>query len=305
MNRYNPAAVSRFPTGLVVLGLGLVAFQAEARDRIREVRSWTYQLQKVDMNALAGANVDLVVIDAMDDDLRPWSIETIKALRKGPNGKPRIVLAYLSVGEAESYRPYWQKEWNRRRPDWIGRMNPYWRDNYPVKYWAAEWNTILLSQDGVIDKILAQGFDGIYLDRLDVYTRWGPHGKGSRNEVRNASAMVDLVDRIANHIRTQRKRNDFLIVAQNAPALAQHPAYLQDVDAIALEDLLYYRNKRRAKRYTREILDLLKPARRAGLPLLAVDYLTRSRARRRYPNEARAHGLVPYAAPSVWLDRVD
>lgn len=36
------------------------------------------------------------------------------------------MLVYLSVGEAEDYRPYWKAAWKKRPPAWLGSSNSAW-----------------------------------------------------------------------------------------------------------------------------------------------------------------------------------
>ena len=57
---------------------------------------------------------------------RRYSDSDVARLRKKPDGKPRLVLAYLSVGEAEDYRAYWKKGWKEKPPAWLGPESPVW-----------------------------------------------------------------------------------------------------------------------------------------------------------------------------------
>jgi cysteinyl-tRNA synthetase len=88
------------------------------------------------------------------------------------------VLAYLSIGEAESYRYYWHREWDRLgdgvpdagAPAWLEGENPQWRGNYKVRYWDPGWRSILYGRsDAYLDGIISRGFDGVYLDLVDAY----------------------------------------------------------------------------------------------------------------------------------------
>ena len=58
-------------------------------------------------------------------------------------GGKRIVISYLSIGEAEDYRGYWKKEWSKKWPKWIVKENPDWKGNYIVKYWNSEWKNVI------------------------------------------------------------------------------------------------------------------------------------------------------------------
>lgn len=114
---------------------------------------------------LGQTNYDLFIIDAFFDDLAltPAEIASLKAKK---NGGARLVIAYMSIGEAEDYRYYWQPEWKENPPSWLLDENPDWPGNYKVRYWDPDWQTIIY---GYMDKILAAGFDGVYLDLIDAY----------------------------------------------------------------------------------------------------------------------------------------
>jgi cysteinyl-tRNA synthetase len=74
------------------------------------------------------------VIDYSRDgsDEGRFTAAEISALRDGGEGG-RTVLAYLSVGEAESYRSYWDPAWESEPPPWIGPTNPDWEGNHKVR----------------------------------------------------------------------------------------------------------------------------------------------------------------------------
>ena len=289
---------------LLLVCLLLSPTVASSRDRIRQVRSWAYQLQKVDVDQLATSPYELIVIDHADERLVPWDPAVIEQLRNA-SGSPRLVLAYLSIGEAEDYRPYWNPAWRQEAPEWMGASNPNWRGNYPVKYWHPQWREILLGFGGYVDILLAQGFDGFYLDRVDVYEKWGPTGSGPGDREESARTMVALVRAIAHHVRTVRKRENAIIVAQNAPELSRVSGYLDAVDALALEDLLYESGLSRSTRAVeRRLRGFVGPLMEQGVPVFTVDYMSRTWAARRYERLLRRLGAIPYAAPSTALDRV-
>ena len=94
----------------------------------------------------------------------------VASLRQKAHGGRRLVYAYMSVGEAETYRYYWQREWQDNPPCWLAEANTDWQDNFKVKYWRPEWQHILYgSRDSYLDKIISAGFDGAFLDVVDAY----------------------------------------------------------------------------------------------------------------------------------------
>lgn len=75
----------------------------------------------------------------------------------------------MSIGEAEDYRWYWQKQWNSKPPAFLCSENPEWKGNYKVKYWYPDWQTIICGEDSYLSKIIQADFDGVYLDIIDAF----------------------------------------------------------------------------------------------------------------------------------------
>ena len=118
---------------------------------------------------MAKTNYDVLIVDPqyMGAYLQT---EDVARLQKKDNGERRLVLAYLSVGEAETYRDYWQKSWKNQPPPWLLEANSNWEENYRVRYWEEGWKELLYkAPDSRLQRILASGFDGIFLDVIDAY----------------------------------------------------------------------------------------------------------------------------------------
>ena len=76
----------------------------------------------------------------------------------------------MSIGEAEDYRYYWDDSWKRGSPEWLEAENLRWRGNFVVRYWDPEWKSIVFGNaEAYLDRIIAAGFDGVYLDIIDGY----------------------------------------------------------------------------------------------------------------------------------------
>jgi cysteinyl-tRNA synthetase, unknown class len=220
----------------------------------RQVKSWHYQLQSIDPHAIAKSSADMVVIDYSGED-GPFTRAQVELMRRKPDGSRRLVLAYMSIGEAESYRWYWA----RRSPAWLGPENSQWRGNYGVRFWHPDWQAIIFEYT---DKILAAGFDGVYLDKVDEFEELGHH-----------AAMVEFVDRIAGRAKSQRP--DFLIVSQNGDALIADPKFRRAIDAFAREDLLYGETvdgERNDADSIRDNIQQLKSLTAEGKPVFVVEY---------------------------------
>jgi hypothetical protein len=112
------------PQGVVTASLSPVTLGnrspvAVPMDKAPDVKSWRYQLQGVNPYVVANSSADLMVIDAFSDD-GAFTKAQVEQMRRKPDGSRRIVLSYMSIGEAESYRWYWPN----RSSVWLGPENP-------------------------------------------------------------------------------------------------------------------------------------------------------------------------------------
>ena len=282
----------------LVLATGITASArdlspAQSRQHaISAVKSWGYQLQKMDLDALTVSPFDLLVIDHAPD--RVESVELllrrseVSVLKEKPDGSRRLVLAYVSIGEAERYRFYWDDAWLEpaSRPDWLGAVNPQWVGNYPVEFWQPSWQTLIYGQsDSYIDRVLDAGFDGIYLDRADVYQQFATRPNA---EAEMASFLTNLID----HAR--RLKPDAIVVLQNAEELLRRKDIRGRIDAIAKESL--YLNPEAATPApasdTEASLADLRLARKAGRKILVVEYTADPIAARSARRQAEADSFL-------------
>jgi cysteinyl-tRNA synthetase len=160
---------------------GDVTALAEARNFLFLINPEAFAGKGSFLSALGRTNYDLILIDAFVDGPGgpEWlESEDVRSLKRKAGGGRRLVICYLSIGEAESYRYYWDRNWDRNgdgRPDagappWLAGENPNWAGNYKVRYWDAGWQSILFgSGESYLDQILARDFDGVYLDIIDAF----------------------------------------------------------------------------------------------------------------------------------------
>lgn len=117
------------------------------------------------VKTLSYTDFDFLIIDAYFKG-KLITEEELSKIKVSRNGKIRKVIAYLSIGESENYRSYWQKEWDMNFPDWIVKENENWEGNFVLKYWSKEWKKIVKENQ---KEILSVGFDGYFLDTIDSY----------------------------------------------------------------------------------------------------------------------------------------
>lgn len=292
-----PAGITPQPPALARSPSAELSPPPSPRDpRLAQVASWGYQLQGVDVDELAASPSDLLVVDAYDDEGEPWTPEDVA--RMGQDG--RIVLSYLSIGEAEDYRDYWDLSWDADEdgepddgaPPWLAGENPDWEGNYLVRFWEPDWQVLIGEQ---LDRIVAAGFAGVYLDIVDAYERWQDDGRPAA-----AADMAAFVATLAERARVTDP--DFLFFPQNAPGILGElgedaaAAYLATVDGIGAEDTFFFGDADHDNRYDPqpETIRFLDRFVAEGKVVLAVDYLTDPELATRFRAEAHAHGFVPY-----------
>ena len=173
---------------------GFISFQAEDRElgiiptntpnnenqegvkSLAETRNFLYLInpEKFDsrtdlVEKLSATTYDLFIFDLFFENDFLTSTD-IQLLKKKPGGAERLVIAYMSIGEAEDYRYYWDPAWDDNPPSWLRKENPDWEGNYKVAYWESDWQTILLgTTESYLDRIIAAGFDGVYLDLIEAF----------------------------------------------------------------------------------------------------------------------------------------
>lgn len=256
----------------------------------RDSANWTYQLQASKVPELAGTNYDVLVIDAFFGGGRG----EIQRLQQKPHGGRRIVLSYLSIGEAETYRYYWPDCCGGgRRPSWLYTENARWKGNFRVRFWQPGWKEIIYrSAASYLRRIVDLGFDGVYLDRVDVYSEMSAAGVDPRRE------MITFVRELAAAARALRP--GFLVIAQNAEELSADDGYIATIDGIAKEDLFYgvgAEGRRNTPDMIRSQLVPLQVARQKGKHIMVVEYLQKPAEIEKARIEIMEHGFVPYFAP--------
>lgn len=121
------------------------------------------------LQQLAATNYDAFIIDLFFDKEQLTAAD-INRLRYKPNGARRLVLCYMSIGEAEDYRWYWQPWWRSHPPSFLQAEDASWPGNYTVRYWDPSWQEIICGDgDSYLHRMQDSGFDGAYLDLIDAY----------------------------------------------------------------------------------------------------------------------------------------
>ena len=277
------------------------SFLSAERADLTWIESWAYWLQDIKIEELKNNSSDLVVIDYSKDGLDETAFT--KAEIKSLKDEGKVVLAYLSIGEAEDYRFYWKDSWNENPPSFLGEENPDWAGNYKVKYWEKAWWKEVIRP--YLKKIISAGFDGVYLDIIDGYHYYGE--KDGKMKKR-ANQMVRLVKKIAKFSR-RKQGQEFAVFPQNGSSILDDAStkfknrYLKVIDGIGIESLYYNVYSEDDKAYRTEKLAELSAKNKL---ILNVEYIDASKYNDYFDTlESSELNIVGYPAhPDTALDEL-
>ena len=288
---------ARWAVGLVALGLAWTWRDApgnwwdnfQGQRPLMQATSWYYNLARVEPALIAKVDADVLVVDfAKHGGKVPLTAAEVAALKTGPTGKRRLVISYFSIGEAEEFRFYWKPEWKDTPPPWDAGENCAWPKAHMVRFWHDSWrDTIIRGPNAYLKQIVAAGFDGVYLDRVDVYEHQKEPGRDLRTE------MKGLVKELAATARGLKP--GFLVIPQNAEDLLLDRDYRRVIDGLGKESLLYggegtdKRNKVDDIAWSQKRLDVL---RWDWKPVFAVEYVSQRPIGDQIRRELTERGLV-------------
>ncbi len=254
----------------------------------RTVDNFLYQLQRADPDRIGETAFDLAVVTLATAGSSP---EVIPALKNSPGG-PKIILCYMSIGQSETYRWYWNPDWETNPPSWLDVPDGVWAGDHWVRYWDPGWQQIIYgTPDSYLDQILALGFDGVYLDRVDAYWYYQDQGRSTA-----AQEMVDFVLDFTEYAR--QRHPGFGVFPQNAEELGvQFPEFLDAMTGIGVEDLYYgypRDHEPSPADWTAEREVILDQWAAAGKLVLTIDYTARPEQISDAYFRAHSRGYIPY-----------
>jgi uncharacterized protein (TIGR01370 family) len=243
---------------------------------LRRVERWAPVIGASELPALD--DVHLVVVDGLRD--ADGDDTSARARLAAARATGALVIAYLSVGTLEDWRPYAPEV----PPAWTFGPMPGWEGERFVDARADGWRRIMAREAAGLQEL---GFDGLFLDNLDV----------AEERPETQDAMVSLVSAV------RAAAGESLLIAQNGLVIIDR----LPVDAVSREDTWWrwedggYRPSPVAE--TVGIVESLRRQRARGLVVLTLDYtepgdLEAEEVVRR----SRAEGFVP-AVSVLALDR--
>ncbi len=193
------------------------------------------------------------------------------------------IYAYVSIGEVKKTRPWYKT----MKKEWLIGENDVWKGEV-VDLSNSQYRTFML--DKVIDPLFSRGFKNLFLDTVDVCDRL----KDVKKQKACRQGSVALIEEIK-----RRHPNSGIIINRGFHIVDK----IKDkIDAVLFES--YYRGLK-DKEYVslsdrdRAWLDtMLAPIQKAGVPVIALDYLENphSKEAERLIKRLRDRGFIPYVS---------
>jgi uncharacterized protein (TIGR01370 family) len=326
---------------VILAGLSLLALQqshfALAQDSkpttqsnpLKAVRTFMYQLQGLEearaIDKLARSSYDLLVVEPTFTVKGSESFDAKGMVAKLKAGKPgRLVIAYVDTGEAERFRVYWAKSWKQPtkkkhgEPAFLLAPDPDgWTDDVSIAFWHPDWKGLWLGEHGLIQQIMAAGFDGVYMDWVEACQEKRVVGAARADGVEPVGAMVDFIAEIRRQVRQARPEG--VVIAQNAQELIDlEPRYARVIDGVGFEDTWFsgkaeagwdnarggdIPNRGKDEDSTAGRLKQYGKYLSAGIPVFTIDYCLKPENAARVYAEANKAGVIPLVT-RVSLERM-
>lgn len=233
---------------------------------------WIYQLQSYDQELNYSKKLNVI------DITYPFEV-------------PKYSLCYLSIGEAEQYRPYFSQLDKKL----LKEENKNWAGNFPVKYWEDQWQEIIFKNDNsYLNQIIEKNFAGVYLDIVDAFQSY-------EDKPKYAKLMAEFIISLSQ--KAKHIKSDFRVVIQNGIDIVNFlepdlkTTFLTAIDGISLEAVLFSYNEKNQttglspyKDYVFKTLIDQYPER---IMRLSVEYIQDEKDQHLYQEFSKQYNLKP------------
>lgn len=233
------------------------------------------------------ASYSLVVLDSEYHPPLNWFIE--KGIK---------TVGYISVGEVENHRPYFQEV---KAENILLMENEHWKGSYFVDIRDPRWVKRVIEE--LIPSLLFQRFDGVFLDTID---------NAEYLEQIDPKKFKGMKQAAINLIKAIRLHYPSLIIIQNR-GYSLLPATGSTID-IVLAESIYTDYNFETKKYQKvpreeyqEQVELLQNAKKDSphLQVFTLDYWNPNKpdAIKKIYNIERENGFIPYVS-TIKLDKI-
>lgn len=227
--------------------------------KLNDVKYWAYLLDgdytDSMIQKIVNSKYDMVVLEPTRTSKGSYNYNCSSMVNrvkesKGHDGKRnKIAIAYISIGEAEEWRWYWDSVIaDTEKYNFLVADDPEgWEGGVTVAYWKKAWKDIIIYGSEIakgqnfrssIDQAINDGFDGIYLDWVEGYSDEEVLVRAKSDGVNAKREMIKFLSEIRTYCNKRKK--GFYIIQQNASSIVEgNDEPFSYVDAIAQEAVWY------------------------------------------------------------------
>lgn len=253
---------------------------------LNSITSFAIYTSKVDPEIVAKSSYPMIIVNEADKNSKLFTSDDVVKMKS--NGK--VILADVSVTVAEKPRWYWKAEWNVKLPPFLGDKID--SGYYVSQWWHPDWWTITTK---ILDKTIEAGYDGIVLSSMDTYIDLGA-SKALRDK------MYEYVIKISKYAK--KENSSFLILVKNGELLGRNDEYLDSVDGIIKENLIYSKisnGNSGPKNLTVQIskqMNDLKLFEKAKKAVFIIEYVSGSHWKEA-KSLLKSNGFIGYSSPRI------
>lgn len=261
---------------------------------------------------IAASDHDLIILEAKPGG--PGSPDLTDAQIAQLVAQGRVVSGYVSVGQTDDARPYWDPSWTvdgtdtgaptSQAPAWLAEQ----ADSFAaamVEFWNPDWKALVIDQ---VTDMASRGYTAVFLDNILTYYELADiRGElGTPQSQFYAAEMMAFVGEIK--AAGQAINPDFAVIANGGPYIIGDAAafgttavadYLDAVDAIMAESFFGLINGARDE-HTLDVFETLWAAN--GIDVLALEYSTDPAQIDAFVAEAATRGFAPSVSGSQDLN---
>jgi hypothetical protein len=219
---------------LILLGSFAIGSRAAA-PALNDVRSYLYLMfsqtnSPVIYESIRAAPHDLIILGTQAND------PPLDRSQADPGGN-KIILGYANLTLCAT----WQNPGlfiAGTPPAWFGNQDPDWPGSYSVQFWNPAWLPELAAR---IEKLIADGYDGVFLDTAGGDSAWMPGNSHGNPVFPNASHdLSTLLLNLRAYVQSKGLAKPFYMMPNGPLGVAQnYPAALSAVDAIFVENVYF------------------------------------------------------------------
>ena len=256
--------------------------------------SWRFVPGAVDVTELEADRSNVLVIGDQTISGRDLTEHDIAAIKNRVWTGSRLLLAYIDITDVGPASSIWDQAWGLSRPAWSDGDSCDVANGMRVKFWDADWKALIFRRAGsLLDRAIAQGFDGVYAGGLTSFAHFNEPIETLNSEAVRFMAELAAVAR--------KKKQGVVIMSDGNAALLAQADFRAAVDGVGIDGLLYGRDGQAR----RPVLDIwsaysaLRPLQADGKPVFAVEHVISGDIIDQATRELRRRGIVPGFEPSV------